>query len=268
MHATLNSPCQELVPGISPKDLLDSRDEILATVRRAVETLLLADDQAKAAGFGVVWEDMAAIVNLCNYSQHKERVELGLTTFAEKLDTRGWERLLHASGLRTFMDTQARNQWDLAIKERDTPPLEPGAIEATFRAIHADRGLMVERGVLAVFRRLSWDYKTNEPCLFGRKIIVQRFLDYHGFINSGAGGLEDLIRALCIYDGKPEPDHRTGVSNCKQRGASSWSNEYLDLKWFKNGNAHATFKRQDLVDKLNAVLSRHYPGALPPPRGA
>jgi len=29
-----------------------------------------------------------------------------------------------------------------------------------------------ERGVINVFKELSWDFKTNSPCKFGAKIIV------------------------------------------------------------------------------------------------
>ena len=260
---------QDLVPGINPLELVRSREEILATVRQSVEGLMLANEQAKAAGFGVMLEAIADVLPHCDYCKDpKAVVEAGLQRFGQRLDTRGWDCLLNASGLRTFMDTAVRKEWDQAINKCDTPTLDAGTIEATFRAIHADRGLMVERGVIGVFRRLSWDYKTNQPCLFGKKIIVPRFVDYHGNIEPDCAGLEDLLRALCIYDGKPEPDHRASIygSTSCVRGPGQWSNDYLEIQWFKNGNAHATFKRPDLVDKLNAVLSKHYPGALPAAR--
>ncbi|ONZ24329.1 hypothetical protein A8F44_22135, partial [Burkholderia cenocepacia] len=34
------------------------------------------------------------------------------------------------------------------------------------------------------------------------------------------------------------------------------------LRWFKNGNGHLTFKRADLVDRMNLILAKHYPNAL------
>ena len=258
---------QDLVPGINPLELVQARDEILAAVRQGVDTLIRANHQAEAAGFGVIWNDLVPIVN--HFTCEKDRltmIDAGFKRFGEQLDTRGWDHLLAASGLRSFMDTEARKEWDEAIKKNDTPPLDAGSIEATFRAIHADRGHMVERGVLGVFRRLTWNYKTNQPGLFGKKIIVRRFLDHYGFIEHDAGGIEDLIRTFCVYDGQPEPDHRSSIASSSILVAGQWSNDYLDLKWFKNGNAHATFKRPDLVDKLNAVVAKHYPGALPAPR--
>ncbi|EEX2877538.1 DUF4942 domain-containing protein, partial [Escherichia coli] len=34
------------------------------------------------------------------------------------------------------------------------------------------------------------------------------------------------------------------------------------IKYFQKGTAHITFKRQELVDKLNDIIARHYPGML------
>lgn len=32
----------------------------------------------------------------------------------------------------------------------------------------------------------------------------------------------------------------------------------------QKGSAHVTFTRPDLVEKVNDIIARHYPGALPP----
>ena len=32
----------------------------------------------------------------------------------------------------------------------------------------------------------------------------------------------------------------------------------------KKGSGHVLFKRPDLVEKVNDIIARHYPGALPP----
>ena len=71
-----------------------------------------------------------------------------------------------------------------------------------------------------------------------------------------------------VLDGKPEPDHRNGfylmVSDARQRGETQAENAYLHVKWFKKGSGHVLFKRPDLVEKVNDIIARHYPGALPP----
>lgn len=34
------------------------------------------------------------------------------------------------------------------------------------------------------------------------------------------------------------------------------------IKYFQKGTAHINFKRPELLDKLNDIIARHYPGAL------
>ncbi|MER1483991.1 DUF4942 domain-containing protein, partial [Enterobacter hormaechei] len=40
--------------------------------------------------------------------------------------------------------------------------------------------------------------------------------------------------------------------------------EYFTVRAYKKGSAHITFTRPDLVEKVNDIIARHYPGALPP----
>jgi len=73
-----------------------------------------------------------------------------------------------------------------------------------------------------------------------------------------------------VLDDKPEPDHRRGwhgrLSACNRTDMPDAADDYLSVKSFRNGNGHVTFKRQDLVDKMNLIIAKHYPGALPAPK--
>ncbi|KAB0107145.1 DUF4942 domain-containing protein, partial [Escherichia coli] len=40
--------------------------------------------------------------------------------------------------------------------------------------------------------------------------------------------------------------------------------EYFTVRGYQKGTVHIVFKRPDLVEKLNDIIARHYPGALPP----
>ena len=82
--------------------------------------------------------------------------------------------------------------------------------------------------------------------------------------------VDETLAAVRAYikGPEPEPDHRGGTmmeaDKAHQAGRSIIEHEYYRLKWFKNGNAHIEFKRADLVATMNAILAKHYPGALPP----
>ncbi|NDJ02573.1 DUF4942 domain-containing protein, partial [Serratia marcescens] len=131
-----------------------------------------------------------------------------------------------------------------------------------------------ERGVINVFKSLSWDYKTNNPCKFGKKIIVTGLVkfDRWGFgLNWGRqrDRLADLERMLTLLDGQPIPDNRADVT-CRlsdhihgNRHSNRYEDEMFTIKYFQKGSAHITFKRPDLMEKMNDIIARHFPSALP-----
>lgn len=56
---------------------------------------------------------------------------------------------------------------------------------------------------------------------------------------------------------------RAFLSRCFTARGPLLNDDYLHLRWFKNGNGHITFKRPDLVEQMNLILAKHYPHALP-----
>lgn len=183
------------------------------------------------------------------------------------VDAALWDYLLAQSGLWSFFDSKAREDWRKQIDERKTPALTADNIRATFEGLHAQRGIFFERGVIALFRFLSWEYKTNKPIAFGKRIVCTSVLDSYGFTNSGVcDKLDDLDRAFHILDGKPEPDHRSSIqSRLREQGRAVYApleTPYFKIKLFQNGNGHVKFLRADLVDKLNLILAKYHPDAL------
>ena len=71
-----------------------------------------------------------------------------------------------------------------------------------------------------------------------------------------------------ILDEKPVPANRADVTRClsdhinENRHSIHDEDEMFVIKYFQKGTAHITFKRQELVDKLNDIIARHYPGML------
>ena len=133
--------------------------------------------------------------------------------------------------------------------------------------------------MIALFKRLSWHYATNLPVKFGKRIIKTYLLSNYAskrtdkwvHVNhTSTDELDDLVRVFSVVDGKPEPDHRraafTALNQAVQARQQNVEMEYFSIKWFWNGNGHITFKRPDLVDRLNSIIAKHYPGALPEPR--
>jgi len=268
--------CAALVPSASIKSLLAQRDAIVERLRTAAG---LFEEIEQIAGTAFTQGQYRQAVPSLRDTGLGRSFPEGLDVFIQCVDAAAWDHLLHASGLRTFMDATARKKWDDNISHREIPPLTEENIHSTFSEMYGARSKMFEDGVVAVYKSLSWDYKTNSPHRFGKRIILRYCVDVWGSGGaryvSGAryetcNKLDDLVRVLMLLDGKPEPDHRQGAYHLLR--AVNWPtdqqtvalHDVLSVRGFKNGNGHVTFLKPGLVDKMNQVLAKHYPRALPP----
>lgn len=202
-----------------------------------------------------------------------EKPETAMKAVTRNIDRSIWKNLMQRSGMLSLMDAQARDEWYKNLEGDDIPAISEENILSTFKQLHLNKGEVFERGVINVFKGLSWDYKSNSPCKFGKKIIVTGLVKYDrwGFgLNWGwqRDRLADLERMLMLLDGKPVPDNRADVTRRlgdhihENRHSNRYEDEMFAIKYFQKGTAHITFRRPELVDKLNDIIAQHYPGAL------
>lgn len=261
----------EVIASVSIEKIISCRQYALARVSEALALFEDADQYSQAAG-GV------AIFSLDNYrgsglfSGKREEIIQRITV---RNDRHIWRDLMNKSGMLTLMDEKARTEWQNSLEEGNFPEVTHDNIIASFEQLNREKVAVFERGVINVFRGLSWNYKTNIPHMFGKKVIMNHVVEYSrwGFSTgfNHRAKLDDLERILTLLDGKTIPDHRVGVSSqfydhvsqCN-KVAQDFDSEYFTLRFFKKGSGHLTFKRPELTDKLNAILSRYYPDALPP----
>lgn len=290
----------ELVKSVSIENLVNQRCAVLERIESAVKMLRDASEIASTANLG-----MPRFTVSTGYGRRGDGIEVNtafvcpdragatmrsgsaeldavMKAIKKGIDATGWQYLMHESGMRSLMDATARQKWDGAVHEGDIPELTAPNIRSTFTMLHDSRGEIFERGVIECFRSLSWHYKTNQPQKFGKRIVLTYLrnsvtggkwggassLGYPN--NRSCDKLDDLSRVFSVLDGKPEPDHRAGwygrVSNCARLSDPMPADDYMSIKRFRNGNGHATFLRLDLVDKMNKIIAKHYPGALPAPK--
>ncbi|EJM4069800.1 DUF4942 domain-containing protein [Salmonella enterica] len=202
-----------------------------------------------------------------------EKRETAMKAITRNIDREIWRDLMKKSGMLSLMDAQARDQWYRNLEGNDIPTISEANILSTFEQLHQSKDEVFERGVINVFKSLSWNYKSNSPCKFGAKIIVNGLVKYDRWGYSLNWGwqrdrLADLERMLMLLDGKPVPDNRADVTRRlgdhihENRGSNSYEDGMFKIKYFKKGTAHITFKRPELVDRLNDIIARHYPGML------
>ncbi|EJM7984720.1 DUF4942 domain-containing protein, partial [Escherichia coli] len=88
---------------------------------------------------------------------------------------------------------------------------------------------------------------------------------------SGREALDDLVRPFYLLEGRNVPDFRNSIGAQYGEFLGNGDNigelfegEYFTVRGYQKGTVHIVFKRPDLVEKLNDIIARHYPGVLPP----
>ena len=202
-----------------------------------------------------------------------EKTDKAMKAITRNIDRRIWRDLMSKSGMLSLMDAQARDEWHKSLEKDDIPAISEDNILSTFERLHQDKHAVFERGVINVFRGLSWDYKTNSPCKFGKKIIVDGLVSFNRWGFSFTHGyrrdqLVDLERMMTLLDGKTLPDNRADIA-CRlsdhigqQRTSTVYDDELFRIHYFQKGSAHIVFKRPELIERLNDIIARHYPGML------
>ena len=203
-----------------------------------------------------------------------EKPEAAMKAITRNLDRSIWRDLMKKSGMISLMDAQARDQWYNSLEKDDIPAVSEENILSTFEQLHQSKAEVFERGIINVFKGLSWDYKSNSPCKFGKKIIVDGLVQYdrwgfHFRHGRRREQLADLDRMLNLLDGKPVPENRNDLSvrldaHIRKQHASVFEDEYVEIRYFQKGTGHIIFKRSDLIDKMNGIVARYFPATLPP----
>lgn len=270
-HVDFTASGGEMMPSVSIEKIISCRQHALTRVAEALALLEEADTFSVAAGGEYIFSlDANRSGDL--FSGKRDVV---LQRITKRNDRYIWRDLMNKSGMLTLMDEKAKDEWNHNLYEGNYPEVTHDNIVASFEQLNREKVAVFERGVINVFRSLSWNYKTNVPHMFGKKIIMNGVVSYDkwGFSANyyNRSKLDDLERILSLLDGKTIPDHRVGVSvqfsehvNQCNKEADDFESEYFTLRYFKKGSGHLVFKRPELTEKLNAILSRHYPNALPP----
>ena len=258
----------ELIPSVSIANMLAQRAALHVHLEKILVLIGEADDLAKAAHLGSVSElinGRFGKADGCSVGSQS-----GIAKLTRALDASGWDYLLREAGVRSFMSAEKRKEWSEAICNCKVPELSADSIRGTFAQLYEDRGAMFDEGVLAIFRKLSWNYKTNTPSMFGKKIISSFAITYSSPNHRFADEIDDLLRVFHVLDGKPEPDSRANTYGALYRAVREkvdFENDYVRVRMFGSaGTGHINFKRLDLVERMNGILAKHYPGALPASR--
>ncbi|MFH7379897.1 DUF4942 domain-containing protein [Klebsiella aerogenes] len=262
----------ELILSTSIERVVTGRDSALKKIEQLIEQFDAISRLTSEIGGGTA-QDWAMKPGHRYDSWLTEKADKAMPAITHNIDRNIWRDLMLKSGMMALMDAQARDQWHKNLEEGDLPAISEANILSTFEQLHLNKMEVFERGIINVFKGLSWDYKTNNPCSFGKKIIINNLVTHNrwGFsLNWGwqRDLLVDLERMLFLLDGKPIPDNRGDISirlmeHIRDNPATNaYEDEYFSIRYFQKGTAHLTFKRLELIEMMNDIIAKHYPGVL------
>ncbi|KLR33557.1 DUF4942 domain-containing protein [Enterobacter kobei] len=261
----------ELISSTSIERIVTRRNSALGQIRTMIHQLADISALTESIG-GQTAQDWAMRDGYRCGCWLLEKENTGMKVITCNLDRSIWHDLMKKSGMIALMDAAARDEWNRTLERDDIPAISEENILSTFRQLHHSKDDVFERGIINVFKSLSWDYRSNSPCRFGRKIIVNALVkhDRWGFgllHGKRRDQLADLDRMLNLLDGKPLPENRHDLSvrladHISKQHSTVYEDEYLSIRYFQKGSGHITFKRPDLVEKMNEIIAKHYPGML------
>lgn len=207
------------------------------------------------------------------HENHAAREEFSVESVMKWIDREVWNSLLHRSGMWSFMDARAREEWRKSYEEWTLPAVTKENIESAFDALQKQRATFVARGVADIFRRLSRHHVTNRGDRFTRKVILPALCsvwkgDWLTVNQHATDALDDLDRTLHVLRGLPAPEHQTRSAFDIVNRATSGPDRtmvaefpFFVVQAFKRGTGHVTFRHDVDVDRLNAVLAAESGGA-------
>lgn len=262
----------ELILSTCIERVVTGRDSALKQIEQLIEQLDAISRLTSEIGGGTV-QDWSMKSGHRYDSWLTEKADKAMPAVTHNIDRSIWRDLMLKSGMMALMDAQARDQWHKNLEEGDLPAISEANILSTFDQLHLNKMEVFERGIINVFKGLSWDYKTNSPCSFGKKIIINNLVTHNrwGFsLNWGwrRDQLADLERMLFLLSGKSIPDNRSDITTRLMAhirdnpGKDVYEDEFFRVRYFQKGTAHLTFKRLELVERMNDIIAKHYPGML------
>lgn len=262
----------ELICSTNIERIVTGRDAALKQIGALIENLDDISELTSRIGGGIA-EDWAMQQGHRHDCRLTKPVSEAMPAITRSIDCSVWRDLMLKSGMLALMDAQARDQWRKNLEEDDFPAISEENILSTFEQLHHSKLEVFERGIINVFKGLSWDYKTNSPCSFGKKIIINNLVTHNRWGYSLNWGwrrdqLADLERMLFLLDGKLIPDNRGDITTRLMEhvrdnpNQQSYEDDYFNIRYFQKGTGHLTFKRPELIDKMNDIIVKHYPGML------
>lgn len=185
------------------------------------------------------------------------------------LDAESWSKAMALTNVLEVMPQVRRREWMDMIKEHKTPAFEEDSVKATLFDLLNSRETFFAERIDGIFRALSGEHVTNQPQGFYKRMIMANMIDCWELVNHDkAGYVADLRAVVAQFMGRDAPGnyHTSQLISVLRRDPGKWHSidgGTIRIKVFKKGTCHLEI-HEEMAWRLNAMLSKLYPSALPP----
>jgi hypothetical protein len=255
-------------------------DRLVNARTAAIKHLEDARDSIREAG--VVLASFVGLPRINMHTTNADTFELIDDRYwpqiVSEVDRACWVKLFAGTQVTALMDQTTRKELDnklhdsVRYNQDPLPELTVDNVVATLTNVYNNRTEYFLKCVEAVYRRLSWDHKTNKPARFAPRMILKHaLLVWPGdkSVRIDHSGIEDLERVVRVLAKLPPPTGQTGVAALGQIALGQWSDALehetpglLLLKPHKIGTIHVQV-RADVVDEMNRLIRQRCGAGLP-----
>lgn len=184
----------DIIPSMAIDRIIAQRNEGIALFMQAMECLatarrILLDASGDIFLYG--FED--CVTDSVRCMDKPEEAKKNITRLA---DRKIWDRLMTYTGMYTFMSSCQRDEWNSQLMSDTCPEITLDNVLATFRHLNASKMQTFEQELIDIWRKLSWDYRTNNPCRLGKRIIIENLLyrwSNATFLTSGTASGRSMV---------------------------------------------------------------------------
>jgi len=187
----------------------------------------------------------------------------------KQMNVQTWELLIDRLGVKCLMSINRRKEFEDQLKSGDVPEVTAENIVAVITGL-ADRAAEFAtesaKEALKLLTPSSGWYKTNSGFKVGKRVVLSWYVEqgwsgkgfrvnYHRDAEINAiDGAFHVLDGKGVIKGRKCPLAEAIEASPDGRGET----EYFAFRCFKNRNIHVTFKRLDLVKKLNGLATGEY----------
>lgn len=235
--------------------IIDQRDRTIELMQEGL------DKFAQAMAVSPGW--LYSVLNNLNW-YGDDLVAHNMKKVIKEVDIMAWNALFKKSNLTTVMNSEDVDKAQKDI-QKNAPPCTREAVLPTFVDLFSKRHETFKKGLVDVFRNLSGNYRSHDPFLINKRIILDSAFS-GSFWNSWSHAeqqVNDLNRIFLLLDGfdpgavAKKMQISGTLAEARRAGEAKIETTYFECRFFKNGNIHLWLSRPDLVDKANKVIAEY-----------